>query len=87
MNSPDYKTRVHVDGLFEIQRTINNSYNLLFLGIIIAALILASSQIYANSKNVENLWLIGSFPGLSLMGFILAGLLSIIAFINYLKKS
>lgn len=87
VSSPDYHTKIQVQELLEIKKTINNSFNLLFLGIIIASLLMASSLIYANSKNIDNSWIIAGMPGVSLVGYALAGLLCIIAFFNYLKKN
>lgn len=86
MNSPDYHTKIQIDGLASIQKTISNSFHLLFLGVIIASLILASSLIYAMSASIPNLWIVADMPGLSLVGFGLAGLVSIVAFFNYLMK-
>ena len=83
MNSPDYKTRLHIEGVDELKRSIEISFNLLFLGIIMAALILASSMIYPHPTE----WVVGGMPGLSLLGYIIAGALGIVAFFNYIKKS
>jgi ubiquinone biosynthesis protein len=83
MNSPDYKTRLHIDGIDELKRSIEISFNLLFLGIIIASLILASSMVYPHPTE----WVVGGMPGISLLGYITAGALGIVAFFNYIKKS
>lgn len=83
MNSPDYRTKIHVDGLEDLRRTVLVSFNLLFLGIVIAALIISSSLIYPH----DSAWKIGGMPALSLIGYIAALALGIAAFINYIKKS
>lgn len=83
MNSPDYKTKIHIEGVEDLRKTILVSFNLLFLGIIIAALIISSSLIYPH----EAAWKLGGMPALSLIGYIAALALSIAAFINYIKKS
>jgi ubiquinone biosynthesis protein len=83
MNSPEYRTKINVEGVEDIKRSIEISFNLLFLGIIIAALIVSSSMIYPHHDG----WMVGSIPGLSLIGYILAGVLGIVAFINFIKKS
>lgn len=83
MNSPDYKTRLHIEGVDELKRSIEISFNLLFLGIIIAALILASSMVYPHPAE----WVVAGMPGISLLGYITAGALGIVAFFNYIKKS
>lgn len=82
MNSPDYKTRLHVEGVDEMKKSLESSVNLLFLGIIIAALILASSIIYPHST----VWTVGGMPGLSLVGYLSASGLGVIAFFNYIRK-
>ncbi|AZZ35686.1 ubiquinone biosynthesis protein [Bdellovibrio sp. qaytius] len=86
MNSPDYHTKIQIDGLGNMQQTISNSFHLLFLGVIISSLILASSLIYALSGSIPNLWMVAGFPGFSVVGFILAGVTSLIAFYNYLMR-
>lgn len=83
MNSPDYRTKIHIDGLEDLRRTVLVSFNLLFLGIVIAALIISSSLIYP----YDSAWKIGGMPALSLIGYIAALALGIAAFINYIKKS
>lgn len=86
MNSPDYHTKIQIDGLPSLQKTISNSFHLLFLGVLIAALILSSSLIYAMAANIPNLWVVYGMPGLSLVGFVLASLTGLIAFYNYMMR-
>ena len=83
MNSPDYKTKLHVEGVDEIKKSIEVSFNLLFLGIIIASLIISSSLLYPHPSN----WVIAGMPALSLIGYLLASALGVAAFINYIRKS
>jgi ubiquinone biosynthesis protein len=83
MNSPDYRTRLHIDGVDDLKKSIEVSFNLLFLGVIIAALIVSSSLIYT----YDSVWQWGGMPALSLIGYVLAAALGIVAFINYIKKS
>lgn len=83
INSPDYHSRVEVKGLDEIRRSIEISFNLLFLGIIIASLIISSSIIYPS----QTTWTMAGMPAISLIGYILAFVLGVAAFINYIKKS
>lgn len=83
MNSPDYRTKISVDGVDELTKSIHVSFNLLFLGVIIAALIVSSSLIYT----YEAAWQLGGMPGLSLIGYLIAATLGIAAFINYIKKT
>lgn len=83
MNNPGHRTKVHVDGIEELRRSFEISFNLLFLGIIIASLILSSSLIYTH----ESSWMVKGMPGFSLIGYVTAAALGIVAFINYIKKS
>lgn len=83
VNSPNYRTRIHLDGVEELRKTVLVSFNLLFLGIIIAALIIASSMIYPH----ETTWILAGMPAMSLIGYLGAAVLGVVAFINYIKKS
>lgn len=83
INSPDYKTKIHLDGVEDLRKTILVSFNLLFLGVIIAALIISSSLIYPHDAP----WKLAGMPALSLLGYITAAALGVAAFINYIKKS
>jgi len=83
MNSPDYKIKIYVDGVEGLRRTILVSFNLLFLGIIIAALIISSSLIYPHEAS----WKLAGMPALSLLGYIGAAAMLVVAFINYIKKN
>lgn len=83
VNSPDYRSRVEVQGFDELRRSIEVSFNLLFLGIIIASLIISSSLIYPTQASLMT----AGMPTISLIGYILAFILGGAAFINYIKKS
>ena len=83
LNTPGYRAKVHVEGIEEFRRSFEISFNLLFLGIIIASLIVSSSLIYTH----EATWMIQGMPALSLIGYVVAAALGIVAFINYIKKS
>ncbi|MFZ3228827.1 MAG: AarF/ABC1/UbiB kinase family protein [Pseudobdellovibrio sp.] len=83
VNSPDYHSKVDVKGFEELRRSIEVSFNLLFLGIIIAALIISSSLIYPTQVP----WTMAGMPAISLIGYALALTLGVAAFINYIKKS
>lgn len=83
INSPNYQTPVKIDGLDEFRKRFETSFNLLFLGIIIASLIVSSSLIYPHPAA----WMLAGMPALSLIGYMAAIALGIVAFINYIKKS
>ncbi|WP_235044637.1 ABC1 kinase family protein [Pseudobdellovibrio exovorus] len=82
VNSPNYKTRIEIESLDDLRRSILASFNLLFLGVIIAALILASSLIYPHPTP----WRIAGMPAFSLIGYLMAAGLGVVAFINYIRK-
>lgn len=89
LNSPDYHSKIQVQEFTEFRTGLSHSFNLLFLGIVIGSLILSSSLIYGFSitQNASSqIWHWGPLPGLSLLGYVLAGLLGIFAFFNYLKR-
>ncbi|OFZ31686.1 MAG: ubiquinone biosynthesis protein [Bdellovibrionales bacterium RIFCSPHIGHO2_01_FULL_40_29] len=83
LNSPDHRSRIDVQGLDDFRRSIESSFNLLFLGIVIAALIISSSLIYPTQVH----WTLAGMPGISLIGYILAIVFGVVAVINYFKKS
>ncbi len=86
LNSPDHHSKVQITGLDDLTKSISNSFNLLFLGVIMASLILSSSIIYTTSHTTE-VSLIAGIPNLSLIGFLSAGILGIVAFFNYINKT
>ncbi len=81
LNSPDYHSQVRIEGLTELRKTVADSFNLLFLGIIIAALIIASSMVYSAHSD----WLFAGMPTVSFIGYSLAFFLGVIAFFNYIR--
>lgn len=82
INSPEHAFRLKVDDLQDLKKSVEVSFNLLFLGIIMGALVLSASYIYVHDH--ENL--INGFPTMSFIGYAFAGFLGIISFFNYIKK-
>lgn len=82
INSPDHAFRLKVGEIKELKRSVESSSNLLFLGIIIAALILSASFIFVH--NTENH--IAGMPTMSFIGYLIATILGMIAFLNYIRK-
>jgi ubiquinone biosynthesis protein len=76
LNSPNFAIKMKVESFDDFKKSVELSFNLLFLGIIIGAILLSSSIIYSISED----------PHLGVIGFAFAGGLGIIAFINYIKK-
>ena len=78
---PDYALHIHLKELTSLRISIERSSKLLFLGLVIGSLILGSS--------IASIPLGDPMPALNSLAFIgyfLAGLLSLLAFFNYIKK-
>lgn len=82
LSSPDHATKHIIPQLEELKKSFELSFNLLFLGIIIAALILSSSLLLTHPESLEKI----GFPTLGLIFLAGAGVLSFVAFVNYIKK-
>ncbi|MGZ3768860.1 MAG: ABC1 kinase family protein [Bdellovibrio sp.] len=82
INSPDHTFRLKVLEIKELKRSVESSFNLLFLGVVIAALILSASFVMVHAS--ENL--IFGMPAMSFIGYSLAVFLGLFAFINYIRK-
>lgn len=84
MNSPDHAIGVNIRGLDELKKSIEISFNLLFLGLIMSALILSASLVYVMAHDSP---LIAGIPALSFVLYCSAGVLGLLGFYNYIKKS
>lgn len=82
VNSPTYAQKIRIESAEEFRVTIETSFHLLFLGLLISALFLGSSlvAVYPAPNYVFGL------PTLAAIGYSLAFLLGIIAFFNYIRK-
>ncbi len=82
VNSPDYAQKIYIKNIEELKKSIELSFNLLFLGIIIAALLGSASFIlvYPTTNTIAGI------PMFSFLGYFLAAGLGIISFFNYIKK-
>jgi ubiquinone biosynthesis protein len=83
MSSANHQFRFELVGLEELRTSIERNFNLLFLGIVIASLVLSSSIILVFSKE-QGFY---GIPWLSFFGFLGAGLMGIVAFFNYIRRS
>lgn len=83
LNSPDHHFKFQFVELQDLKKSFESSFNLLFLGIITASLILSASIIYATKPQGE---LIEGIPTLSFFLFVLAAALGLVGFYNYIKK-
>jgi ubiquinone biosynthesis protein len=84
INSPQHQFRLKIPEVHELKRSIQTSSNLLFLGILIGCLLLSGSMIYSQEMALARAEV--SMPTFSLVSYICAGILSVMAFINYIKK-
>lgn len=75
-NSPDFSTKIELKEFEQFRKTFYSSFRLLFLGIVIASLIMASTWLFA----VETSFMILGISGFSFIGFSLASLLGLVAF-------
>ncbi len=92
-NSPDHAIQWHSKQLDQTKKSIESSFNLLFLGLIIGSLILSASLILVlqpqhmdiNSSSMAASTILG-LPTFSFLQFFMAFVLSGLAFFNYIKK-
>lgn len=82
LNSPDHRFRIQISEIKDLKRSVESSSNLLFLGVVIAALILSAS--FISVHNTENY--IFGIPAISFIGYLVATVLSMFAFLNYIRK-
>lgn len=82
INSPSHAFRLNVPQVDDLKRSIEVSFNLLFLGVIIASLIVSASYIFI--QPTENH--INGMPTMSFVQYGIALILGIVAFINYIRK-
>lgn len=82
VNSPQHTFKLRVDDIQDLKRSVEISFNLLFLGVVIGALLLSSSYIYVHDQQSA----LGGFSTASLVGFLTAGFLSVVAFFSFIKK-
>lgn len=82
VNSPDHAFKLNVTEIKELKRSVESSSNLLFLGVIIAALIMSASFVYVHDTVSH----IAGMPTISFIGYIIAGFLGMFAFLNYIRK-
>jgi ubiquinone biosynthesis protein len=82
INSPQHKFKLQVADIQDLKRSVEISFNLMFLGLLMGSLILSASYIYVHDK--ENM--INGIPTLSFAGYLIAGFLGVGAFFNYIRK-
>ncbi len=81
-NSPQHAFRLHLQNIDDLKRSLENSFSLLFLGIVTASLIISASLIAQPSVQES----IHEIPLLSLVLFSIAGALGLLGFYHYIRK-
>lgn len=81
-NSPNFHWKLQLEDLNTIKRSIETGSNIIFLGMIISALIIAGTA----GMFLTDIQHVFGMPTFSFTVFILAGFTSLIAFYNYIKK-
>ncbi|MGE0764153.1 MAG: ABC1 kinase family protein [Bdellovibrionales bacterium] len=82
VNSPDWQLKLSVGELSGLQRSMEKSANLNFLGLVIAGLTISSALFWQHPGET---WVLG-LPLLSAITLGLAGFLTLLAFYNYIKR-
>jgi len=82
INSPNHAFRIKIAEMRELKLAVISSFNLLFLGVIMASLIMSASYIFVHDTANH----IAGIPTISFIGYLVAGLLGLIAFFNYIRK-
>lgn len=81
-NSPSFRWKMQIDEIHEVRQSIESGSNIVFLGLLIMGLLIASSL----ALNYQGDYLILGLPLISGVGYILALGVSFIAFFNYIRK-
>jgi ubiquinone biosynthesis protein len=82
LNSPRHSFQWKLHNLPDLLRSLENSFSLLFLGVVIASLIMSASIVAAPSAQNS----LHELPVLSVILFALAGLLGLLGFYHYIRK-
>lgn len=83
LNSPEHHFKFQMVEIHDLKKSFESSFNLIFLGMIISSLILSGSLIFALKESSD---LIVGIPTLSFVLYLLAGILGLVGFYNYIKK-
>lgn len=82
INSPEHAFQIRIREIKDLKRAVESSFNLLFLGVIIAALIMSASYVLVHPMKSQIL----GVPAFSFVGYVTALVLGLIAFLNYIRK-
>ncbi len=82
LNDPGFAVRLQMQEMDDLQRAVETSSNIIFLGLVIGSLILGASGLMFLQQGPFFLGL----PFLSAIGYGLAAVLGLVAFRNYIRK-
>lgn len=82
LSSPDFLVKVQIREIENLRTTTKNAANTVFLGFIISSLILSAAILHIWDQGPT----IFGMSAISFSNYILAAILGILAFVNYLKK-
>lgn len=82
INSPQHAFKLNLQNIDELKRSLENSFSLLFLGVVIASLILSASLIAQPAAQNS----IHQMPALSILLYSTAGVLGLVGFYHYIRK-
>jgi ubiquinone biosynthesis protein len=82
VNSNDFAIDMNITQIEDLKRSIETSGNLVYLGLVIAALIIASAMTLTSPIGPH----VYGLPLISLVGFGLSSFMALLAFYNYVRK-
>lgn len=80
LNNPNLAIKLQVRELYFLKRSLDNSANIVFLGLVIGSCILGASMLYVADLMSDRA------PTLSFIGYGVAAVLGLVAVVNYIKK-
>lgn len=83
LNSPEHHFKFNFTEMYDLKKSFESSFNLIFLGMIISSLIVSGSLIYALKSQDDHIL---GVPNISFIFYLIASFLGIIGFYNYIKK-
>ncbi len=82
LSSPDFLIKVQIREIESLRHTTKNAANTMFLGVIIASLILSAAILHIWDQG-PTIW---GMSATAFINYVLALILGVLAFVNYLKK-
>lgn len=83
VNNPNYSLNISISEIETYRKTIENSSNLVFLGVVIGALLVSSSIILLSDTKMPTIL---GLPALTAIGYFVAMGLGLVSFYNYIRR-